>query len=481
MINDDIVPEGWVLTTVEDVVYLNPPKPPKDLLPPKAQVTFVPMSAVDANLGAIAQKEKRPFSAVYKGYTAFKENDVIMAKITPCMENGKAAIARGLENGLGFGSTEFHVVRSRGAILPEFVYYFIRQESFRKEAEGEMTGSVGQKRVPADFLRNSEILVPPLAEQKRIVKKVEELIERVNAVKKRLAKASEILKRFRQCILAAACSGHLTISWRQDKNNVKKNRHMPEGQTKNRMGGSADNGEEDLPTVPEEWKWVTIGQVGKVITGSTPSKKEIKYFKGPIPFFKPTDLNAGYHVITSNDSLTEEGGHVARKLPPFTIMVTCIGATIGKTGLSRVAGATNQQINSIVSNPDSAFPNWIFWVFNWPWLQEQIKMSASETTLPILNKSRFENLLIPLPPIDEQKEIVSRVDALFNLADSIEKRVLTATIRVEKLTQAILAKAFRGELVPSEAELARREGRAYETASDLLARIKSANDEKRRK
>ena len=175
----------------------------------------------------------------------------------------------------------------------------------------------------------------------------------------------------------------------------------------------------------------------------------------------------------SIDSLSEEGARIARVLPPLTVMVTCIGATIGKTGLARVAGATNQQINSVATDIAFILPQWLFWAFTSPWLQEQIRFRSSETTLPILNKGRFKKLAIPLPPIDEQQEIVRRVEALFKLADTIEMHVAAATTRCEKLTQAILAKAFRGELVPTEAELARREGRSYEPASVLFARIRS--------
>ena len=106
------LPEGWEVVTLPDVCEINPPKPPPHVLPPDAPVTFVPMPAVDAEQGTITRLESRPFGKVRKGYTSFRENDVIMAKITPCMENGKAAIARGLQNGFGFGSTEFHVLRS---------------------------------------------------------------------------------------------------------------------------------------------------------------------------------------------------------------------------------------------------------------------------------------------------------------------------------------------------------------------------------
>ncbi len=158
------LPEGWSPTTLEDVCVINPPKAAKEFLPADALVTFVPMPAVDADEGAITAPQTRTFAEVRKGFTSFRDNDVIMAKITPCMENGKAAIARNLTNGLGFGSTEFHVLRSTGAALPEFIYHLIRQESYRRVAEDEMTGSVGQKRVPQSFLTRTPVPLPPLSE-----------------------------------------------------------------------------------------------------------------------------------------------------------------------------------------------------------------------------------------------------------------------------------------------------------------------------
>ncbi len=216
-----------------------------------------------------------------------------------------------------------------------------------------------------------------------------------------------------------------------------------------------------------------MGQIGDVITGNTPSKKEATYFGGPIPFFKPTDLDAGYYVKNSIDSLSKEGARLARVLPLLAVMVTCIGATIGKTGLARVSGATNQQINSIVTDVNFILPQWLFWTVTSPFIQDQIKARASETTLPILNKRRFEKLPLPLPPIAEQQEIVRRIEALFKLADTIEKWVALAGKKAERLTHAILAKAFRGDLVPTEAELAHREDRSYEPAFVLLTKISS--------
>src|SRR5215468_2247151 len=105
------LPEGWASRPLPEAFDLNPPKPPADALPADAEVSFVAMPAVDAERGLILSPAARPFAQVRKAYTAFADNDVLLAKITPCFENGKAAVARNLKSGLGFGSSEFFVLR----------------------------------------------------------------------------------------------------------------------------------------------------------------------------------------------------------------------------------------------------------------------------------------------------------------------------------------------------------------------------------
>ena len=132
------------------------------------------MEAVDDVDARIETVMTRPFREVAKGYTPFAENDVIVAKITPCMENGKCAIARNLRSGVGFGSTEFHVLRATKHVIPEWLYYFWRLPLTRKLAGINMTGSAGQKRVPARFLEGVQIPLPPLSEQRRIAGQLEQ-------------------------------------------------------------------------------------------------------------------------------------------------------------------------------------------------------------------------------------------------------------------------------------------------------------------
>ncbi len=159
----------WPSRTIEDICFVNPRLPRDHQIADGTSVSFVPMAAVDEVAGAIVDPQVRAFSEVKKGYTHFTDSDVLFAKITPCMENGKAAIASNLVGGIGFGSTEFHVLRSKGEVLPAWLFYFVRQPSFRSEAKRNFTGTAGQQRVPTTFLARAAIPVPPLPEQRRIV------------------------------------------------------------------------------------------------------------------------------------------------------------------------------------------------------------------------------------------------------------------------------------------------------------------------
>lgn len=145
-------------------------------------ISQVPMAAVEAVSGRMdASVQVRYGDLKKKSLTRFQENDVLFAKITPCMENGKIAKAQGLTGGRALGSTEFHVLRSRGAILPEYLMHFLLQSHVRTEAERHMVGAVGQRRVPRPYLAELELPVPPLVEQHRIVAKLDDQLARVEA------------------------------------------------------------------------------------------------------------------------------------------------------------------------------------------------------------------------------------------------------------------------------------------------------------
>lgn len=190
------------------------------------------------------------------------------------------------------------------------------------------------------------------------------------------------------------------------------------------------------------WAVSSYGEVGVVTTGFTPPTSDEANFGGAIPFFKPTDLGAGENVVAARQYLSDRGLSRGRVLPANSVLVTCIGATIGKTGLARVACATNQQINAVSPDPAAVDPRFLYWWTVSPRGQEQIVSNASATTLPILNKSKFSALAVPLPPIAEQRRIVAEVDRRLFIVREVEAEINANMRRAQALRRAVLARAF---------------------------------------
>jgi type I restriction enzyme S subunit len=192
----------------------------------------------------------------------------------------------------------------------------------------------------------------------------------------------------------------------------------------------------------EDWKEIEISKAGSIITGNTPPKKNIEnYNSNDFPFYKPTDLEAGKNVIKSNDYLSKTGFENSRIAPTGSILVTCIGATIGKTGLIKKNGGFNQQINAVIpfNGIDSSF---VFYQIKGTEFQNQIIKNASSTTLPILNKNKFSQLKFKLAPLPEQKIIVSKIEQLFSELDNGIANLRSAKEKLDIYRQAVLKKAF---------------------------------------
>jgi type I restriction enzyme S subunit len=437
-LDTDELPEGWKVVTILDACEVNPPKPPKDFLLADAPVTFVPMPAVDADLGAITNPDIKPYLEVRNGFTSFRDGDVIMAKITPCMENGKAAIVQGMKNGIGFGSTEFHVMRSRGEILPEYLYYFIRQKSFRKEAESHFTGSVGQKRVPADFIKHCVIPLPPLADQQRIVTRVEELLTHVNTARDRLSRVLVIMKKFRQATLAAAYTGRLTEGWSGDQGSDQFSFNRDE------IEGNGYNFK-----IPVTWQLENIKGVCEMIV-DCPHSTPLWTQNGEICLrttnFKPGYLDLSEVRFVSHDTYLER---ISRLEPHENdIVYSREGGILGiaciiPKGLKTCLG---QRMMLLRVDQTRSNPKFILNFLNSPVILKNVKELTGGTSSPHLNVADVKKFHIPLPPLAEQHEIVRRVGLLFERADAFDREVAAASLRCERLTQAVLGKAFAGRL-----------------------------------
>ena len=476
------IQKGWVWCKLEEVVQINP-RHLSNIVPDDLEVSFVPMAALDEDYWMLRDKRTRPFGEVKKGYTHFAEGDVLFAKITPCMENGKAAIARNLVNGIGCGTTELHVLRPEMGIPSEYIYHYVHQESFRERAAASMTGTAGQLRVPVKFMREVPIPLPPLPEQRLIVARVEALLEQVRKAKEALDKVPPIMKRFRQAVLKKAFSGELTAGWRKEHLNLepagellKRIQHERKRRYEEEVRRAKAEGRKppkkpkhlemepldtsDLPELPEEWVWVRIGDIETFIgSGITPRGGKSNYLSRGIPFIRsqnvwPEGLKLDDIVYISE----EQHKKMSRtKVQPYDVLLNITGASIGRATYvpENFTEANVNQHVCIIRTSSNVYHKFLSGFLNSPFGQDQIFSTQAGVTREGLNYNQIRKLRVPLPPLEEQHEIVRRVEALFKFADEVEKRAEEARKRVERITQSILARAFRGELTADFREAVR--------------------------
>jgi type I restriction enzyme S subunit len=171
---------------IKDLCVINPRKPELKCND-EAETSFIPMEAVNQDKGIIEKLQIKPFGRIKKGYTYFEEGDVLFAKITPCMQNKKSAIARNLINRFGFGTTEWHVLRANSKILPELLLHIIRQSDFIEKAKANFTGSVGQQRVPKEFIEEYEAFYPEKKEdQLKMLNNIEKVSVQIDEIKSKM-------------------------------------------------------------------------------------------------------------------------------------------------------------------------------------------------------------------------------------------------------------------------------------------------------
>lgn len=303
-----------------------------------------------------------------------------------------------------------HILKPNNEILiNKFLVYFLNYSNLEKYITGATVKKLNQQK-----LKQIEIPLPPLKEQERIVGILDESF----------AKIDESIKILEQDLLNLdeLMQSALQKAFNPLKDNAKENYKLPQG-----------------------WEWKSLGEIGEIITGTTPSKNNPNFYGNEYPLFKPSDLNGDIIIKYASDNLSKLGFDNARNLPKDTILVVCIGASIGKVGLSGVNGSCNQQINAII--PNSAFTSkYLFFVCLSNYFQTILKKNASQTTLPIINKTEFSKLQIPLPPIKEQEQITSHLDELSSHVKNLKQNYQAQIKDLQELKNSLLDKAFKGNL-----------------------------------
>ncbi|WP_297204272.1 restriction endonuclease subunit S [uncultured Brachyspira sp.] len=201
-------PYEWEEKILDDVCYINPTTIIPEDFNDDTEVSFLPMANVEACTNNYTENIEK-YQKVKKGYTKFQENDILFAKITPCMENGKICVINKLKSKIGFGSTEFHVIRNKDNVFIDFIYYFLSSEEFRMNAKQKMTGAVGQKRVQAGYLINHIIKLPNIELQKTIADNIQNIFDKVDNIENNINENIDKLNVLKQAVLKKAFEGKL--------------------------------------------------------------------------------------------------------------------------------------------------------------------------------------------------------------------------------------------------------------------------------
>lgn len=386
----------WPKVKLGDICAINPKVQSPDV---DSLISVVPMSAV-SETGEIDASAVQPFGDVSKGLTLFQEGDVLFAKITPCMENGKGAVAVGLRGGIGAGSTEFFVLRPDSKrVTSAWIYHFTKREAFRRLAAERMTGSGGQRRVPRVFLESVTLPIPPLAEQERIAAELDAVAATLKKRQTQLAELNALVEaRFAELF----------------------------GDTKNNSYG---------------FSVTALAKVAQITAGQGAPQKEIEYGRVGKPFVKAAHINALMHGALESECLcvTEE---IAKKYRLKVFKADSI--VFAKSGMSCLKGYVHCLTQDVylvnhlacvtITSLQKISPLFLKYYF----LKYSLGNLAKDESYPSIRLSDIGKLEIPLPPLELQERFAMEVKQI----EAIKANVRAGIAETQTLFDALTQKYF---------------------------------------
>jgi type I restriction enzyme S subunit len=398
---------GWERKRIGEVAIIKPPKSEaRERVPPDALVSFVPMEDLGISTKYPEPKQTKRLSEVVGSYTYFADGDVLLAKITPCFENGKVGIAKDLENGVGFGSSEFFVLRPDCIVSNEWLFHFLSREDFRQEGALRMSGAVGHKRVPKEFLESCEIPVPPIPEQQRIVGVLDEAFEGLATAK---ANAEKNLQNAR-----ALFESHLHSVFTE--------------------GGNG-------------WIPTKLEDATDLITCGVAKRPE--YVAQGIPFLSAKNVKNG-EVIWSGYQCVSEATHRAltknNKPKIGDILYTRVGS-YGEAAIIDRDIEFSIFVSLTLIKPKSNLLNaFLKHYLNSSTVKQLAASSITGVGVGNLNVGAVREFPIHLPPVAEQRKIVAALDVLQKETQRLASIYEQKLAALEALKKSLLHQAFSGNL-----------------------------------
>jgi type I restriction enzyme, S subunit len=483
-----VVPRSWVWSRLSDLGTINPRNEASD----DVEAGFIPMSLISEKYGVQPHFEVRRWEDIKRGFTHFAEGDVAVAKITPCFQNGKSGVFRGLPNDIGAGTTELHVFRPiKNTAVPDYVWLYLKTPRFLLDGECQMTGSAGQKRVSKGYFAGNPFPLPPLAEQKRIVDKVDELMalcDELEEQKKRRKQISvsmntsclheltssepatsqkgwsRIRENFdllydtpdnvaalRKSVLQLAVMGKLVP---QDPNEepasellkritAEKERLIAEAKIKKSKPLTPIEPEKVPYELPDSWKWVRFETVFCFIDyrGKTPLKAD-----SGIRLVTAKNIRMGYLQQDPREYVTQETYRkwMTRGYPSRGDLLFTTEAPMGNVCLVNFQDrfALAQRVINLhpYGYPESKY---LMYAIMSPDVQKLITDRATGSTATGIKAAKLKQVPLPLPPLAEQNRIVAKVDELMALCNALETKLRQSSNVSEMLMSAVVEKIIQ--------------------------------------
>lgn len=401
--NRSKLPEGWGIKSLSQVGGINPRYVMPSRWGSSHKVAFVPMASIDETFGQVRFFESKVLNEVTSGKTRFVQNDILFAKITPCTENGKVAMAEEIPSEVGFGSTEFHIIHPHDRVMPRFLLFYLRTSSVREAVTASMTGTTGRKRVPTSFMKNLNVPLPPLDEQHEIVA----IIGQAEELRRLRAEADRLTEE----ILPSAFI--------------------------EMFGDPREN--------PKGWETVKLGEIAEV-TGGQPAPQDKSAFSPPeVPFVRMQDLGK-YHrtlsLIKTTDSVSQEAIEKFgfKIFPKGSILVPRSGSVYkNHRAILRADAAVVSHIAILLSREESVLSPYLYAFLCFI---DMSRWAKKTTGLDSITFKAIRDIDVPLPPLDGQKKFIGFIEEL----QVNQQRQAEAQQILDSLYQSLSAQAFTGEL-----------------------------------
>ena len=424
------IPESWKWVRVAQVVTLNP----KNDLDDHLDTAFIPMPCVSDGFRNSHTFEVKKWGEIKKGFTHFADGDIGVAKITPCFQNRKSVVFQGLPNGYGAGTTELSIVRViNTTILREYLLWFFKSEYFIVNGVKSFTGTAGQQRIHKDYLATCLFPLPPLAEQKRIVAKIEELLPYLDRYEKAWNRLEEFNRRFpadmQKSILQMAIQGKL-VEQRPEEGTGEELYQQIQAEKQALIKAGKIKKEKPLPEIaedevpfeiPEGWKWVRLGEI--IFGVADGPHFSPKYQEQGIPFISTRNISSGRLDLSTAKYISRELHEelCKRCKPKKGDVLYTKGGTTGIAAVNDSDVEFNVWVHvAVLSLDQHVYPYYLAMALNSPHCYELSQEYTHGTSNRDLGLTRMVRITLPLPPLAEQKRIVARLEEILPLCERLK-------------------------------------------------------------